>query len=104
MNDFLEELYSVEEPNDDGVCRTIKATPDRLEIIIALGCVSDGIATAGKLETILGIPMSRISIAIGGLVLSGVVDYTDAEGFYLSEKGAAMFDAIYHATGAVLRG
>lgn len=81
----------------------VKATPERLQVIIALGCVEGGTATAEKIEEMLDMPMEKVLDALDGLERSNTVEDVDAEEFYLSEEGMELFNAIYEATGKVVR-
>lgn len=81
----------------------VKATPNRLQVIIALGCVKGGTATLEKIEEMLDLPSELVLEALDGLETSGIVEDVDAEEFYLSEGGVELFDAIYEATGKVVR-
>lgn len=81
-----------------------KVTPERLKIIIALGCEKVGAASAERLEEVLNIPVEEVLLALDGLLETGVVEDIDAEEFHLSEYGSELFTAIYDATGAVLGG
>jgi Mn-dependent DtxR family transcriptional regulator len=83
-------------------CDCVKVTPDRLKIIIGLGCIEGGVATAEKLENMIEVPIDRVLEALDGLLTAGVVDDVDAEEFLLTEEGSGLFHAVYDATGAVL--
>jgi Mn-dependent DtxR family transcriptional regulator len=82
-------------------CGCVKVTPVRLKVIIGLGAVKGGVATAEKLEEMLGAPVDEVIEALDGLLTAGVVVDVDAEEFYLTEYGSALFKGIYEATGAV---
>jgi Mn-dependent DtxR family transcriptional regulator len=85
-------------------CNCVKVTPERLKIVVGLGCTKGGVATAEKLEQLLDIPIDKVLESLDGLLRSGVVDDVDAEEFYLTERGSELFHAVYEATGAVLGG
>jgi hypothetical protein len=79
----------------------VKVTPQRLQVLIALGCSE---STAETLEHILGLPMDEIIDALDGLIRAGVADDIDSETFFLTEHGLSLFSAVYDATGSVLEG
>ena len=81
----------------------VKVTPTGLKVIIGLGCTKGGVATAEKLEEQLDIPVDEVLKTLDGLLRAGVVEDLEAEEFYLSDYGSALFNAIYDATGAVVR-
>lgn len=77
----------------------VKVTPQRLQVLIALGCSE---ATAETLEHILGLPMDEIIDALDGLLRADVAGDMDSETFFLTEYGLTLFSAIYDGTGSVL--
>lgn len=85
-------------------CDCVKVTPQRLKIVVGLGCMKEGVATAEELEHLLSIPLDEVLDALDGLLRSEVVEDVGATEFYLTEKGSNLFNAIYDATGAVLGG
>lgn len=82
----------------------VKVTPERLKIIVGLGCIDGGVATAEELEHLLNIPFEVVINSLDGLLLVDVVGDVDVEEFYLTERGSELFHAIYEATGSVVGG
>jgi len=85
-------------------CSCVKVTPERLKLIVCLGCVKEGVATAEKLEQMTGIPLDEVLEALDGLLRADVVGDVEAEEFYLSERGVELLQAIYDTTGDMLGG
>jgi Mn-dependent DtxR family transcriptional regulator len=82
-------------------CGCVKVTPVRLKVVVGLGSVKGGVATAEKLEQMLDVPIDEVVDALDGLITAGVVYDVDAQEFYLTEHGSALFEGIYEATGSV---
>lgn len=85
-------------------CACVKVTPERLKVIVGLGCAEGGVATAEHLEDVLEMPIDEVLDALDGLLRARVVEDVGAEEFYLSDRGGALFAAIYDATVAVVGG
>lgn len=83
---------------------TVKVTPQRMKVIIGLGCSEGSLATAEALSRTLGLEVSEVLDAMDGLLTAGVVEDVDVEEFYLTEYGSSLFHAVYDATGLVLGG
>ena len=85
-----------------GTCSNcVKVTGNRLQVIIALGCTKGGVATAEQIEDMLDIPLDEVLEALDGLESSDVVEGIDE--FCLTEEGSELFNAIYDATGKVVK-
>jgi len=81
-----------------------KVTPDRLKVIVCMGCEKDGSSSAKSIEKMLNMPYVNVMDALEGLWATEVVATVGRESYALTDYGWSLFEAIYDATGAVLGG